>query len=63
MKLVTANVDLMQVSVIINKDGMRINADVNAMNWLTKDLLGILEIVNVNLINHMMLKNIYIMKM
>ena len=32
MKLVTANVDLMQVSVIINKDGMRINADVNAMN-------------------------------
>ena len=32
MKLVTANVDLIQVSVIINKDGMRINADVNAIN-------------------------------
>ena len=29
MKLVNANVDLMQVFVIINKDGMKINAGVN----------------------------------
>ena len=26
----------MQVSVIINKSGMKINADVNAKNWLTE---------------------------
>ena len=32
MKLVNAKVDLMQLLVIINKDGMRINADVNAKN-------------------------------
>ena len=29
MKLVGANVDYMQEFVIINKDGMKINADVN----------------------------------
>ena len=29
MKLVNANVDLMQVFVIINKDGMKINVGVN----------------------------------
>ena len=51
----------MQVFVIINKDGMKINADVNAKNWLTKeyvikDLIGILAIVNV--INRVMLENI-----
>ena len=32
MKLESANVDLMQVFVIINKDGIKINADVNAKN-------------------------------
>ena len=32
MKLVSANVDLMQVFVIINKDGIKINADVNVKN-------------------------------
>ena len=32
MKLKSANVDQMQVFVIINKDGMKINADVNAKN-------------------------------
>ena len=32
MKLVNANVDLMQVFVIINKDGIMINADLNAKN-------------------------------
>ena len=32
MKLVSANVDQMQVFVIINKDGVKINADVNVKN-------------------------------
>ena len=40
---------------------MKINADVNAKNWLTKehmikDFLGIQVIVNVNLINHVLLE-------
>ena len=37
MKLVSANVDQMQVFRIMNKDGMKVNADVNAKNWLTKE--------------------------
>ena len=46
----------MQVSVIINKYGMKINAGVNGKNWFSKDdvrkdLIGILAIVNVSLIN------------
>ena len=32
MKLVSVNVDQMHVFIIINKDGMKINADVNAKN-------------------------------
>ena len=32
MKLVSANVDLTQVFVKIDKDGMKINAGVNAKN-------------------------------
>ena len=32
MKLVSVNVDQMQVFVTINKDGMKINAVVNAKN-------------------------------
>ena len=37
----------MQVSVIINKDGIKINADAHAKNWLAKDyvikdLIGVL---------------------
>ena len=64
MKLVSANVNLMQVFVIIN---MKINADVNAKSCLTKecgikDLIGILAIVNVNEINHVMLENIWNVK-
>ena len=31
-KLVSANVDQMKVVVIINKDRMKINADINANN-------------------------------
>ena len=46
-----------------NKDGMKINADVNGKNWLRKEyvikyLIGILAIVNVHVINHVMLNNI-----
>ena len=53
----------MQVFVIINKHGMKINADVNAKNWLTKeyvikDLIAVLAIMNVNMINRLMLENI-----
>ena len=36
MKLVNVNVGLMQVLVMINKGGIKINADVNVKNWLTK---------------------------
>ena len=54
---------MMQVFVIVNKDETKINADVNAKNWLTKeyvikDLTEILAIVNVNEINRVMLENI-----
>ena len=57
----------MPVFAIINKDGMKINADVNAKYWLTKkyvikDLFGIQVIVNVNVINYVMLENIKIIK-
>ena len=46
----------MQVFVIINKDAMKINADVNVKNWLTneymiKDLFAIQVVVNVNMTN------------
>ena len=57
----------MKVFVIIKKDETMINADLNVKTWLTKvyvitDLFGILAIVNVNVINHVMLENIQIMK-
>ena len=63
MKLESANVDLMQVFVIINKDGIKINADVNAKNWLTKEyvirnLIQILAIVNGNVTNSVAFENI-----
>ena len=63
MNLKSANVDLMQVFVIINKDGIKINADVNGKSWLKKEyviknLIGILAVVNVNVINDVMLWNI-----
>ena len=56
MKLVSANVDYMQVFIIKNKDEMKISSDLNAKNWLTKEyviktLIEILVIVNVNVIN------------
>ena len=61
------NVDWIQAFVIINNVGMMINVDANVKNWLIKvyaikDMLGILVIVNVNVINHVMLVSIWIMK-
>ena len=53
----------MDVFVIINKDRIKINANVNVKNWLIKeyvikDLFRIAAVVKVNVINHMMLDNI-----
>ena len=47
----------MQVFVIVNNVGIKINPDVNVKNWLIKEyvinsLFGILVIVSVNAINH-----------
>ena len=57
----------MQEFVMVRNVGIMINADINANNWLTKeheinDLFGILVIVNINVINHVMLENIEVMK-
>ena len=57
----------MQVFVMINNVGIMINADVNANDRLaeedvTNDLFGILVNVNVNVINHVILDNIWIRK-
>ena len=57
----------MQVFVIVNNIGIKINANVNVKNFLTKEyvtkyLFGILVVANVNVINHVMLENIWIMK-
>ena len=53
----------MQVYVIINNVGMKINAGVNVKNWLIKAAVmknstGILVVVNVSEINYAMLENI-----
>ena len=53
--------------VIINEVSMKINAGVNVNNLLInavviKDLFGILLIINVNVINHVTLDNIYIIR-
>ena len=50
----------MQVFATINKGGLKINAGVNANNWLIKelvikDLFGIQVIACVNVINHVIL--------
>ena len=67
MGLVNVNVDQMQVLVLINDVEILINADVNVKNSLKKedvmkDLFGSLVKVKANLINHVMLDNIQIMK-
>ena len=61
------SVDQIQVFVIINNVGKKINVDVNVKNQLIKvykikDLFGILVIVNANAINLVILMNIQIMK-
>ena len=53
----------MQVFVLINDFGIKINEDVSVKNsltkeFLTKDLFEILANVNMNVINHLMLENI-----
>ena len=60
---VSVNVDLTVVFVIINNVGMMINAGVDAKNWLIKAYtikyrLGILVIVNANVVNPAILVNI-----
>ena len=62
-KTCNVNANWMQVFVTTNKDRMKINADVNANNRLTKeylikDSIGILAIVNVYAIYYVMLSNI-----
>ena len=62
-KRVSINVDLTVVFVIINNVGMMINAGVDAKNWLIKAYtikyrLGILVIVNANVVNPAILVNI-----
>ena len=54
----------MQVFVMVNNVGINMNADVSVKSWLAKecvikDLSGTLGIVNMNVINHVMLENIY----
>ena len=68
MKRVGVNVDQMQLFVIINNVGIKINVDANAKKQLIKecvrkDLSGILIIVSVNVINHVILVSIQIMKL
>ena len=53
----------MQLFVVINNVGIKINVDVNVKNqlikeYVTKDLFGILVIVNVNVIKTVILMNI-----
>ena len=53
----------MQLFVIINKDGIKINVDVNVKNYLRKEyaikyLFGIVVIVSVNAIKIVILVNI-----
>ena len=67
MKHVSVNVDKMQLFVIINNVGIKINPDVNAKNqlikeYMIKDLFRIPRIVSVNVIKRVMLANIWIMK-
>ena len=66
MKRVSVNVDQMQLFVIINNVGIKINVDKNVKNQLVKeyvikDLFGILVIVSVTVIKRVMLVYIQIM--
>ena len=67
MRLVHVNVDSTQVFLTINNTGIKINVDMNAKHWLTKlyvikDSIVILVYVIVNVTNHVMFENIWIMK-
>ena len=66
MKLANANVDSIQVFVIINKDRIKIKADVYVVyvikEYVIKDFFGIPVIVTVDVINHVMLENIWVIK-
>ena len=67
VKRVSVYVDQLQLFVIVNNVGIMINVDVNIKNQLIKEcaikiLFGILVIANGNVINHVMLVNIQIMK-
>ena len=66
-KRVNVNVDQMQVFVTINNVGTKINADVNAKNWLVKvyvmkDLFGIQVIANENVRYRVVLVSFQTMK-
>ena len=66
MKLANVNVDSIQVFVIINKDRIKIKADVYMVyvikEYVIKDFFGIPVIVTVDVINHVMLENIWVIK-
>ena len=66
MKLANVNVDSIQVFVIINKDRIKIKADVYVVyvikEYVIKDFFGIPVIVTVHVINHVMLENIWVIK-
>ena len=67
IKLVSEYVDQIKLFITANKDGIKINVDVNVSNELIKvyaikDLFGILIIVSVNVINLVILKNIQIIQ-
>ena len=67
MKRVNVNVDQMQVFVTINNVETKINASVNAKNWLIKvyaikDLFGAQVIANGDVINRVVLVSIQITK-
>ena len=66
MKVANVNVDSIQVFVIINKDRIKIKADVYVVyvikEYVIKDFFGIPVIVTVDVINHVMLENIWVIK-
>ena len=66
MKLANVNLDSIQVFVIINKDRIKIKADVYVVyvikEYVIKDFFGIPVIVTVDVINHVMLENIWVIK-
>ena len=67
MKFEDINVDQVKVVLKTNNVGIMINGDMNAKNQFTmvdviEDLFKILVYVDVNVMHHVMLENIQIMK-